>query len=157
MKGIFKCDFYLDANAVTTLITVQLLLRAMSQKHFFNQSILKLQFRIYVTYIVECDLQVTIRRKGPRNPFVYLWASTVQTSRWVIHSVSRHALVCHNCRFKKFSIVPIEQISRDVCNRAEILPKREMFWLYKLNTLVPLGLNEDVENVFIFTNTSCHF
>lgn len=62
--------------------------------------------------------------------------------------VSKHALAKHNCDFTHFTVTPIEEIGADTQNRMETLTRREMFWIYKMNTLNPYGLNEALENIF---------
>lgn len=103
----------------------------------------------YVIYILECEcnFQHVGRTTHPLRVCINKHQSNVQGG-YTLHSISRHALQVHNCSFEKFSILTIEQTKADTRNRAGILAKSEMFWLYKLQNLVPYGLNEAIENVF---------
>lgn len=64
------------------------------------------------------------------------------------HSVSRHAAATHNGLIKDFTITPIEQIPGDIPNRLNMLNKREVYLIFKMNTMSPYGLDESLENVF---------
>lgn len=66
---------------------------------------------------------------------------------FIKHSVSRHALLKHQCDFSKFSVLAIEQIPEGFNNRFGLLQTREMYWIFQLNTLTPLGLNESLETI----------
>lgn len=43
------------------------------------------------------------------------------------------------------TVIPIDQVHSNVQNKFEILKKKEMFWIYRLRTLQPNGLNEMTE------------
>lgn len=64
------------------------------------------------------------------------------------HSVSRHAALSHSNSFHIFTVSIIEQISPEITDRFGRLQKREMFWIYKFNTLAPIGLNEALETIY---------
>lgn len=53
---------------------------------------------------------------------------------YVKHSVSRHAGIS---RFEDFQVIPIEGLPANCRNLAKTLSRREMFWIYQLNTLSP--------------------
>lgn len=64
------------------------------------------------------------------------------------HSVPRHFLLHHNKDFKGLVVMAIESISGNTLTENErfaLLCKREAFWIFKLNTLSPNGLNEEIE------------
>lgn len=54
----------------------------------------------------------------------------------------------HNCDPSQFWLTPIEQIPSGIRNRSATLNKREMFWIFKLDTISPVGLNESLEKVY---------
>lgn len=68
-------------------------------------------------------------------------------------SISRNALTHHDCDFTEFKVTPIEQISIKTQNRLERLSKREMFWIFKMNTISRYGLNEAEESIFILCSS----
>lgn len=50
------------------------------------------------------------------------------------HSVSRHCSCKHKNDPSPYSIVPIDQIPEGTNNRFEALKRKEMFWIYKMET-----------------------
>lgn len=64
------------------------------------------------------------------------------------HSVSRHAAIRHTNSFETFTVSVIEQIQENGTDRFGRLQQREMFWIYKFNTITPFGLNEALETVY---------
>lgn len=64
------------------------------------------------------------------------------------HSVSRQAATHHDCSFNDFVISAIEPILADAHNRMELLSRWEMYWIFKLDTFIPNGLNEPLEQVY---------
>lgn len=65
----------------------------------------------------------------------------------MIHNVSQHACISHNWDYKNCT-PSIEEISSTAPNRINTLNKREMYWIYHLNTLTPYGLNVSSEKVY---------
>lgn len=63
------------------------------------------------------------------------------------HNVSSHFLTHHNCSPLgiSFSIIEVVQKNWRGGNFERFLSKREMYWIYTLKTLVPLGLNVDID------------
>lgn len=70
------------------------------------------------------------------------------TKGFLKHILSRHAFTHHECNIEEFSVMAIEQISENVTNKLDVLAKREICKIFRLNTIIPYGLNENVENVF---------
>lgn len=100
----------------------------------------------YVVYLLECTRSLqyvgcTSQARLNKHHFNI-------THAFEKHSVSRPAALKHNCRINDFLITPIEQVNIDTPNRMQSLSHREMYWIYKINTIVPYGLNESIENVF---------
>lgn len=62
-----------------------------------------------------------------------------------LHSVSRHCFEFHRDESSPITITPIDHVPISVHNRFETLKKREMYWMFRLNTLKPKGLNESKE------------
>ncbi|KAM4034696.1 LOW QUALITY PROTEIN: uncharacterized protein ACNLHF_021375 [Anomaloglossus baeobatrachus] len=75
---------------------------------------------------------------------------------FLLHGLSRHCTMVHDKKIN-FTITPIEQISSNISNRHEMLSKKETFWIYKLNTLKPLGLNEEAQSSHISSVQLCRW
>lgn len=103
----------------------------------------------HIIYLLECtcNLQYIGRTKQTLRTRLNNHRFNI-THGYEKHSVSRHAAAAHNCKMEEFRITPIEQISELTTDRTRKLNSREMYWIFKLNTLVPLGLNESLENIF---------
>lgn len=69
------------------------------------------------------------------------------TKEYLKHSVSIHAFTHYKCNFSEFSIITIEQIPKNIRNRYTSLCRKEMHWIFRLNTLHPYGLNEALGNI----------
>lgn len=102
----------------------------------------------FVIYLLECSckLQYVGRTKMALRNRMNTHRHNV-TKGFTKHSVSRHALTKHHCDFPEFNLIAIEQIPEDVKDRFGLLCRREMFWIFQLNTLTPLGLNESLEAI----------
>ncbi|XP_075450940.1 uncharacterized protein LOC142492137 [Ascaphus truei] len=63
------------------------------------------------------------------------------------HSVSRHFKNKHNCdsSLLKYIGIQIVNIGRRGGDRDKMLSKQESLWIYKMQTLSPLGLNEELD------------
>lgn len=61
------------------------------------------------------------------------------------HSVSCYAFLNHDAKFDGFNIIPIEHISEVNPNKIELLSKREMYWIFKINTISTYRLNDRLE------------
>lgn len=109
---------------------------------------------------VNCDSQFVVCLLECSGELQYV-GRTIQTLRmrcnkhrmnirngFLNHGVSKHAYTHHNCDPSQFVLTPIEQIPHNVRNRSATLNKREMFWIFKLNTISPIGLTEASEKVF---------
>lgn len=103
----------------------------------------------FVIYILKCNcgLQYVGRTSQKLRTRMNQHRSNVMKG-YIKHSVSRHAATNHDCNFNHFSISAIEQIGTNVRNRHETLAKREMYWIFKFDTLVPKGLNEALEHIY---------
>lgn len=103
----------------------------------------------HVIYILECtcSLQYVGRTKQTLRARLNKHRFNI-THSFQQHSVSRHAAQIHECKMDQFCITPIEQIDVNTTNRVQKLSQREMYWIFKLNTMIPIGLNESLENVF---------
>lgn len=100
----------------------------------------------YVIYLLECccnkqyvgrtiqklRCRITKHRANIRNAIMQ-------------HSVSRHISQYHQGEKHPFTVTPIDWVSTSFSNRFQILQRREMYWIFKLQTLVPNGLNEITE------------
>lgn len=103
----------------------------------------------YVIYLLECSCKLQYIGRTSQALRARLNNHRHNISRgFQQHSVSRHAAKVHNCKMGDFQITPIEQINKDTQNKIHTLNQREMFWIFKLNSMAPIGLNESLENVF---------
>lgn len=60
-----------------------------------------------------------------------------------------HAATVHTNSFEIFTVWIIEQIPSEITVRfGQLQREREMFWIYKFNTLTPFGLNEALETIY---------
>lgn len=102
----------------------------------------------HIIYLLECPchLQYVGRTYQKLRSRVNNYRNNI-THGYLKHRVSRHAASHHYCDFTNFTIIPIEHIHKDVEDRKEICNQREMYWICKLNTLTPIGLNKALENV----------
>lgn len=103
----------------------------------------------FVIYILKCSCNLlyvgrTIRpmrkRIGEHRRFI--------TKGDVEHSVPRHFLSKHNKDTKNLEVMAIEAIPKGTLTdneRFSLLCKRETFWIFKLGSLTPGGLNEELE------------
>lgn len=66
-------------------------------------------------------------------------------NKFLLHGFSRHITCNHPSDPTPFKIIPIDPIPPFIHNRFEQLEKREVFWIYKLRSLQPIGLNEVTE------------
>ncbi|XP_075709805.1 uncharacterized protein LOC142743193 [Rhinoderma darwinii] len=101
----------------------------------------------YVIYLLQCTckLQYIGRTTQTLRKRINNHRSNVSRG-FAKQSVSRHCLYKHNCNFDCISITPIEQIPADYTNRFLCLKQRENYWIYKLCTLHPKGLNDISES-----------
>lgn len=105
----------------------------------------------YVVYMLECSCGLqyigrtiqTLRARINKHRFNV-------TNVFFLHSVSTHALSKHGWDFNQFTVTPIQEVSASIQNRTKTLARREMYWIYKWNTLNPYGLNEALENIYWF-------
>lgn len=58
------------------------------------------------------------------------------TREYQKYSVSRHAASHHECNFNTFSLLFVDNIPMDARNRNELLARREMYWIFKLDILM---------------------
>lgn len=67
--------------------------------------------------------------------------------KFQLHGLSRHCANEHPECTRPYIVYPIDQIKASVQDRFGRLKKREIYWMYRLKTLQPLGLNEVSEAV----------
>lgn len=61
---------------------------------------------------------------------------------WKTFFLHEHRLLEHPGDLNPITIIPIDHVKESTSNRFEVLKRREAFWIYKLRTLQPTGLNE---------------
>lgn len=66
-------------------------------------------------------------------------------NNFLLHGVSKHCFMKHPETPNVIKVTPIDYVERSTQNRFEALRKKEMFWIYRLKTLQPNGLNEVTE------------
>lgn len=103
----------------------------------------------HVIYILRCSCNLfyvgrTIRpmrkRIGEHRRFISKGCAD--------HSVPRHFLRTHNKDLGKLEVMAIEAIPKGTLTdneRFSLLCKRETFWIFKMGSLAPGGLNEELE------------
>lgn len=62
--------------------------------------------------------------------------------RFLLHGLSRHCAQHHPDATNLLTVFPIDHIRTTTHNRFEQLKKCVIFWIYRLKTLQPQGLNE---------------
>lgn len=100
----------------------------------------------YVIYLVECicKKQYVGRTIQELHDRMNKHRANIK-KKFLLHGVSKHCTFKHPDTSGPIKLIPIDQIESNVQNRFDILKKREMFWIYRLRTLQPLGLNEITE------------
>lgn len=63
------------------------------------------------------------------------------------HSISRHCATTPEKNKHALKITPIDYIPDNTYHRFSNLQRREVYWIYQLDTLTPYGLNEMSETV----------
>lgn len=102
----------------------------------------------YVIYLIECECQRQYvgRTIQPLHIRVNKHRANIR-NKFLLHGLSRHCALKHSGSKTPFKITPIDHIKPSIHNRFEVLKKREVFWIYKLKTLQPMGLNEVSEMI----------
>lgn len=102
----------------------------------------------YVIYLLECccTQQYVGRTLQNLNRCMNKHRANIR-NKFLLHGVSRHCAFKHPENPHPISIIPIDVVSPNIQNRFEVLKKKEIFWIYKLKTLQPFGLNEISEIV----------
>lgn len=65
--------------------------------------------------------------------------------RKVIYSTLFHETVLRNIGKSRLLSPLIDHVPINIHNRLDTLKKREMYWMFRLNTINPRGLNESKE------------
>lgn len=145
-KGSFKCNKTRCkccdniSNNVSTICST-------STKEIFSINTLLDCDSTDVKYLLECSCKLQYVGRTIQT----LWMrfnkhrANIRNS-FLKHGVSKHAYTHHNCDPSQFCLTPIKQIPSGVRNRSAT--KREMFWIFTLDTISPVGLNESLEKVF---------
>ncbi|XP_075207972.1 uncharacterized protein LOC142312872 [Anomaloglossus baeobatrachus] len=96
----------------------------------------------YVVYLIECecDRRYVGRTIQPLHNRINSHRHNIKIG-FMLHGLSRHINLQHK-KATRIKVTPIEHIPPYVHNRMEVLNKKETFWIYKLDTLKPRGLNE---------------
>lgn len=100
----------------------------------------------YVIYLLDCvcgkqyigrtiqklHLRMNKHRANIKNTFL-------------LQSVSKHAFLCHPDINYPYTVTPIDHVPFYINSRFNVLKLREMYWMFRLQTLYPKGLNEVTE------------
>lgn len=102
----------------------------------------------YVIYLLECGCgyQYVGRTIQKLHSRINKHRNNIK-KEFQLHSVSRHCSECHAKEQFPLTLIPIDHIPDNVQNRFNALKRREMYWIFKLATLKPKGLNETREIV----------
>lgn len=97
----------------------------------------------YVIYLIECafGLQYVGRTIQPPRCRLNQHRHNIQKP-YPKYSVSRHCANTPEKETHQIKITPIDYIPYNPYNRLSLLQKREIYWIYQLNTFMPEGLNE---------------
>ncbi|MEE6521975.1 hypothetical protein FKM82_020351 [Ascaphus truei] len=109
----------------------------------------------YVIYLLECPCGLQYVGKTKRAIKTRILEHLSNIRRGVLtHSVSKHFALFHNSSTKGLKFTGIENVLQHWRGRSRDidLSKREMFWIHKLNTLIPHGLNADFEIIPFLIN-----
>lgn len=61
-------------------------------------------------------------------------------NKFLLHGLSRHCTIEHPNEKQPFRGIPIDHIKAMMQNRFDKLKKLEIYWMYRLKTLQPIGL-----------------
>lgn len=102
----------------------------------------------YIIYLVDCicGQQYIGRTTQKMHLRLNQHRSNIKKG-FLKHSVSRHIFNHHPGVPNPITITPIDFISPSTSDRFEKLKNKEMFWIFKLQTLFPRGLNDVTEIV----------
>lgn len=97
----------------------------------------------YVIYLMEypCGQQYVGRTIQRLHQRVNKHRANIRY-KFLLHGFSRHVSQDHLSDPRPFKITPIDHIPSFIQNRYEQLKKMEVFWIYKLRSLQPMGLTE---------------
>lgn len=97
----------------------------------------------YVIYMIQCIFgkQYVGRTTQELHNRINQHRANIKKGFW-LHGLSRHCTQHHQGEVHPFKVFPIDHIASNVHNRFEQLKKREVYWIYRLKTLQPCGLNE---------------
>lgn len=102
----------------------------------------------YVIYLLQCICKRQYVGRTIQNLHKRMNKHRANIKKgFLLHGVSRHCSTEHPAVPHPITVTPIDFIDPTVQNRFETLKKREMFWIYRLKTLQPSGLNEITEMV----------
>lgn len=97
----------------------------------------------YVIYVLMCDCGLQYDGRTSQKWCIRINQHRSNVSRgYLKHSVSHHSAIHHGCNFNHFFFSAIEK------NPNKLLARREMYWIFKFDTLVPNDFNEALEQVY---------
>lgn len=145
--GCYRCNASRCKNCMSLVKFTDTFCSFVTNNSFYIKNTLDCSSS-FVIYLLECPchLQYIGRTTMPLRTRMNKHRHNVNNG-FINHSVSRHALFKHEKNFSCFKLICIEQIPETAQDRFGLLRRREMFWIYCLNTLAPLGLNESLETV----------
>lgn len=109
----------------------------------------------HVTYVLEClcSLQYVGRTTRQLKVRINEHLTNIKNG-YPNHSVSRHFKLCHDSDPSLCTFYGIDKISRDWrgTHMKRAVSKNETYWLYKLQTMQPHGMNIDLDLNCFLTN-----
>lgn len=102
----------------------------------------------YVIYLVQCicGKQYIGRTTQKLHMRINKHRANIK-KKFQLHGLSRHCAALHADCNNPYKVYPIDHIKINIHDRFEQLKKREVFWMYRLKTLQPMGLNEVSEAI----------
>lgn len=142
-KGSFKC------NSIRCLCCKEITHGRKEFKSTMLQEIFQIKQHLmctskYIIYLLKCGVQNighTIQRLQQR---MNKHRTNIRKG-FMQHGVSRHIFLHHHDDSCPYTVTPIDQFLSLASNRFEKLKPKEMYWIFKLQTLQPKGLNEITE------------
>lgn len=134
------------------------------KKSQFNSVVTQQQFNIkplitcdsdHVTYVLECPCSLQYVGRTTRQLKVRIGEHLANIKNgYPNHSVSRHFKMYHNSDPSLCTFYGIDKVTRDWrgTHMKRTVSKNETYWLYKLHSMQPYGMNIDIDLNCFLTN-----
>ncbi|XP_053574929.1 uncharacterized protein LOC128664189 [Bombina bombina] len=146
-KGTYKCNFS-QCTACEFLQQGEGFRSCVTGENFRHFSCLncRTRFAIYLLTCIECNIQYTGLTTRETRERIREHISNIKNGKLTTPLV-QHFKICHQTSIKSFRWTIIEQVKTNKRggDRERLLEKREVFWIHRLRTRVPEGLNSEFD------------